>query len=277
MTEPELDWETIAALRSFPAVTFTLGDPDVDAYLDATGEAHPLYAPGQGGFVPPLYATQVRLVKRSLGGRWPSGTVQLDHRIATYRALRRGEALTLDARISRAELRNGRAYFQTVSQLKDAGGSIVGEQSSLSMWAGAPAPTGTSRSAPAPERPRPRPDIGPVSASFPLAAVRAFGAVAGALDPIHVDPEFAKGTRFGVNIAQGRLVMTLLSRLMLERFGVDWLNGNELAVRFVRPVLVGETIVAWGAAREDDPAGLAVWCENASGDTVIGGTARAGT
>ena len=79
--EAELNWSAIKAGRCFPQVAFALDDASVDAYLQATGEADPHYEPA-AGFVPPLYTTLVRFVKASLGGRWPSGTVQLGYRIA---------------------------------------------------------------------------------------------------------------------------------------------------------------------------------------------------
>lgn len=283
--EPELDWSAIAACAAFPRVPFTVSDDVVDAYLEATGEQHALYE-ARGGFVPPLFATLVRLVKRSLGGRWPSGTIQLDHRLATFRPIRRGEQLTLDARIRNAEIRNGKAYFTTRSVMRDEAGSVVGVQESTSMWAGALAAKTQpgSRSETAPRKPVEEFRVpasrdgrfGPVSAHFPLATLRAFGSVAGALDPIHVDPAFAQATRYATNVVQGRLVMALLSRLMLERFGREWLEGNELSVRFVRPVPVDQTVHAWGAPSDGDIAAHTVWCETPLQGPVIVGSARVG-
>jgi 3-hydroxybutyryl-CoA dehydratase len=97
--------------------------------------------------------------------------------------------------------------------------------------------------------------------------LRAYGELAAARDPIHLDPEFAKTTPFGVNVAQGKLVMTLLSRLMLERHGEAWLARGTLDIRFRRPVLVNEPIEAWGGADG------AVWCTNARGERAIEGKA----
>ena len=285
--EPQLDWSVIARCPAFPPVPFVASDELVDAYLQATGERHALYDAHATGFVPPLMATMVRLVKASLGGRWPSGTIQLDHRLATFRPIRRGEALTLDARIQDADIRHGNAYFTTRSVMRDALGAVVGVQSSTSMWAGAvaKAPPGTAGSPAAARRPveplqLPSSDtarFGPVACRYSLRRLRAFGTVAGARDPIHVDPAFAKATRFGTNIAQGRLVMALLSRLMLERFGREWLQASELSVRFVRPVPVDATVHAWGAPSEQDPGAYTVWCELAGQGPVIVGSAQTGT
>jgi 3-hydroxybutyryl-CoA dehydratase len=283
--EPELDWSAIAAKPSFPEMPFTLSDETVDAYLDATGERHLLYEPEGGGFVPPFYTTMVRLVKGSLGGRWPSGTIQLGQRVSTFRPLYRGERLTLQARIESAEIRKGRHFFETASILRDSSRQVVAVHSSMSMWAGAMAspdrragrsvtdarPTNTE--VPAPDRPPP--DFGPATAVFSLETLRGFGRVAGAQDPIHVDPDFARTTRYGTNIVQGRLVTTLISRLMLERFGMDWLRGSTLDIRFVGPALVGQPLRAWGR-RLGNEGEYQVWCETADGVPLITGVARIG-
>lgn len=286
--EPELDWSAFEPGRRFPAVPLALDDAQVDAYLEATGESHPLYE--RGGLAPPLMSTMVRLVKASLGGRWPSGTVQLDHRIAMHRALRRGERLWIDARVTRAWQRNGRSYYELVSELCDGEGARVGLQSSTSMWAGALAPgtrtagpglDGGAREvkpaaqAPALEAPA-LTALGPLQQAYPLTALRAFGRVAGALDPIHVDEAFGRGTRWGVNIAQGRLVMTLLSRLLLARHGRRFLDGHDLQVRFVAPVPVGMSVTARGWLQDIDPCDLVLRCDDPSGRPVITGRVRLG-
>ena len=289
MLEPTLDWSSLAEGRVFPAVPIVLDEASIDAYLEATGESHPLYArQAGGGLAPPFFTTMVRFVKASLGGRWPSGTIQLDHRVSLLRALRRGESLTLDARCGRIDSLKGQPRFEILSTLRDGSGAVAGTQSSASLWAGPPpapalqAPGSTAstasivRNSAAPCADGHGPAdasaaLGPLTDIFPMARVRAFGEVARALDPIHVDTAFARGTRFGVNIVQGRLVMTLLSRLLLQHHGSRWLNGGHLDVRFVRPVRVGEPISAWAAPVAGDPRAFRVWCENSRHERVIDG------
>lgn len=99
----------------------------------------------------------------------------------------------------------------------------------------------------------------------------AYATIAGAHDPIHVDPEFARFTPMSVNIVQAKLVLTLISRLMVEHFGVPWLNQGKISVRICRPVKRDEPIQAWVAPTGD--CEFLVWCENASGDRVIEGVA----
>ena len=289
MLEPTLDWSSLAEGRVFPAVPIVLDEASIDAYLEATGESHPLYArQAGGGLAPPFFTTMVRFVKASLGGRWPGGTIQLDHRVSLLRALRRGESLTLDARCGRIDSLKGQPRFEILSTLRDGSGAVAGTQSSASLWAGPPpapalqapgstastASTVRNSAAPCADGHGPADAsaaLGPLTDIFPMARVRAFGEVARALDPIHVDTAFARGTRFGVNIVQGRLVMTLLSRLLLQHHGSRWLNGGHLDVRFVRPVRVGEPISAWAAPVAGDPRAFRVWCENSRHERVIDG------
>ncbi len=302
--EPELDWNVILEGRTFLEVPLVLDDDAIDSYLGVTGESHPLFAKGPHGLAPPMYTTLVRFAKASLGGRWPSGTIQLDHRLAFFRPFSRGERLTIDVRIRTAETRNGRPHFEAVSIMRDANRVAVGEQTSTSIWAGALPGGGLPEGAlpsrtlpgvmPAASLSAPRPSlgagnpvstdpvnetnarIGPVAARFSLSMLRDFGEVAGALDPIHVDPVFARGTRYGENVVQGRLAMTLLARLMLEYWGEDWLDGGELAVRFRKPLFVDQAAWAWGLPLSAGQRGFAVWCENERGEKVVEGVARIG-
>lgn len=296
MQEPTLDWDSLAEGREFPAASIVLDDASIDAYLEATGERHPLYArDAGGGLAPPLFTTMVRFVKASLGGRWPSGTIQLDHQVSMRRALRRGENLSLETRCGRVDVFKGRPRFEILSTLRDADGAVAGAQSSASLWGGAPPPpaarvngpdhspdhaagsaTNGELQASADEVADEAAALGPVTDSYPMARVRAFGEIALALDPIHVDTEFAQSTRFGANIVQGRLAMTLLSRLMLQHQGSRWLNGGHLDVRFVRPVRVGEAISAWALPMAGRPRAFRVWCENANHQRVIEGEAGIG-
>jgi 3-hydroxybutyryl-CoA dehydratase len=268
MLEPVLEWENLRPGHAFPVARCTLDDAFVDAYLQATGEDHPLY---RAGHAPALCLSLVRFTKASLGGRWPSGTLQLGQRFRSLRALRRGERIAMDLRIGKLEERNGRRYFELLSTGRDEAGAPVAEQQMDLMWAGT---TKAGPSKPSDKKEiKEKPTLGPLTDRFPMARLRAYGEVAGARDPIHLDPEFAKSTPIGANVAQGKLVMTLISRLMLEHLGERWLERGNLDIRFRRPVLVDEPIQAWAAAPGAEGFEFAVWCENPRGERVIEGNA----
>ncbi|HND86518.1 MAG TPA: MaoC family dehydratase [Pseudobdellovibrionaceae bacterium] len=69
-----------------------------------------------------------------------------------------------------------------------------------------------------------------------------FAKVSGDYNPIHVDEEYAKKSRFGRRIAHGMLSAGFISRAL-----VDGLNGEGIYVsqnlKFVNPVFIGDELV----------------------------------
>ena len=66
----------------------------------------------------------------------------------------------------------------------------------------------------------------------------------GDLNPIHIDREYAKDTRFGNVIVPGLLVGGLLSTVMTQStFGNVY---SSQTLKFLKPVYVGDTITAVG-------------------------------
>ena len=72
--------------------------------------------------------------------------------------------------------------------------------------------------------------------------VRQFAEMSGDFNPIHLDDEYAKTTRFGRRIAHGMILGALTSRLMNEKIGS---GGIYLAqsLKFKNPVFIDEEIV----------------------------------
>lgn len=102
------------------------------------------------------------------------------------------------------------------------------------------------------------------------------GAV-GDTNPLHVDAEFARRSRFGQRIAQGILVAGLISTTIgtkLPGVGAIYLGQS---LRFLRPTYIGDTITATvtvKAIREDKPIlTLETVCTNQRGEQVISGEA----
>ncbi len=283
MQEPILDYNHLQVGQQFPAFPCPLDDAFVDAYLEATGEDHSLFRPSPpgGGYAPPLCTGLVRFVKGSLGGTWPTGTVHLSQEVRLLRPLHRGDSLALDVSVGQKEIRNHRRYIELITTTRDLEQRPVAQGAMLMLWAGATLPIGqrsvatasagkpvTEQALPADGRP-----LAPITANFPPARLQAYGSVAAAQDPIHLDPQVAQQTRFGRNIAQGLLVLTLLSRLMTQAFGERWLASGTLQVRFVKPVFVDDRITAGGVGIASDETRCVVWCENQHGESVISGHA----
>lgn len=71
--------------------------------------------------------------------------------------------------------------------------------------------------------------------------VAEFAHVTGDHNPLHLDPEYAAGTRFGKPIVHGVLILGVISKVL----GRDYPGPGSVAVsiqaRFLRPVPVGST------------------------------------
>jgi len=72
--------------------------------------------------------------------------------------------------------------------------------------------------------------------------VRQFAEVSGDYNPIHLDEDYAKTTRFGRRIAHGMILGAITSRLLNEKIGS---GGIYLAqsLKFTNPVSIDEEIV----------------------------------
>ncbi len=107
--------------------------------------------------------------------------------------------------------------------------------------------------------------------------VRQFAAVTGDTNPLHLDEDFARTTRFGRRIAHGVLSLGLISAVLgtqLPGPGAIYLSQE---VRFLRPVYLGEQITAevevlsWDTERRH--LRLRTRCLNAQGAEIVTGEA----
>ncbi|HEX8688016.1 MAG TPA: MaoC family dehydratase [Pyrinomonadaceae bacterium] len=107
--------------------------------------------------------------------------------------------------------------------------------------------------------------------------VRAFAEVTGDRNPVHLDEEYAAGTRFGRRIAHGMLGASLISAVLANELpgrGTVYLSQT---LRFTAPVFPGDTVTARVAVkhvREDKPVvTLETVCTNQRGERVVEGEA----
>ena len=104
-----------------------------------------------------------------------------------------------------------------------------------------------------------------------------FAGASGDHNPIHLDEEHAKGTRFGRRIAHGMLTSSLISNVIgneLPGVGSIYLSQT---LQFLAPVFAGDIITARAtvtSVREDKPiVKLETVCANQRDEVVIKGEA----
>ena len=84
-----------------------------------------------------------------------------------------------------------------------------------------------------------------------------FAGITGDFSPNHVNEEIMKGTTYGRRVAHGVLSLgfaSTTSTLMIERTGMTAVSYGYDRVRFMGPVLVGDTITATYTIVEIDEA-----------------------
>lgn len=100
-------------------------------------------------------------------------------------------------------------------------------------------------------------------------------------NPLHIDPDFAKTTRFGGAIAHGMLSVAFIQELMVRTFGKDWLESGMIEVSFMAPVRPGDAITTEAKVMRAVPAKdadnklhvrIQVLCLNGKQEKVIKGT-----
>lgn len=107
--------------------------------------------------------------------------------------------------------------------------------------------------------------------------IRKFAEVSGDYNPIHLDEEFAKNTRFGRRIAHGMLSGAFISAVLgyeLKERKIVYLSQT---LKFTAPVFIGDTVTATATVtkiREDKPVvTLETVCTNQHGEMLVTGEA----
>jgi Acyl dehydratase len=107
--------------------------------------------------------------------------------------------------------------------------------------------------------------------------IRAFAEATGDRNPLHLDEEFAKQTRFGRRIAHGMLSASLISAVIASELPGQGGIYLGQTLHFVAPVFPGDTVTARvtvSAVREDKPIlKLETVCTNQRDEVVIKGEA----
>lgn len=107
--------------------------------------------------------------------------------------------------------------------------------------------------------------------------IRRFADLSGDYNPIHLDEEFAKQTRFGRRIAHGMLSGAFISSVLGYELSERKTVYLSQTLRFRSPVFIGDTVTTTATVtniREDKPiVTLETVCKNQDGTTLITGEA----
>jgi 3-hydroxybutyryl-CoA dehydratase len=107
--------------------------------------------------------------------------------------------------------------------------------------------------------------------------IRAFAELTGDFNPVHVDDEYARTTRFGRRIAHGMLGASLISAVIANKLPGRGSVYLSQTLRFTAPVYPGDTVTARVTVRhvrEDKPVvTLETVCTNQHGERVVEGEA----
>jgi len=107
--------------------------------------------------------------------------------------------------------------------------------------------------------------------------IRAFAEVSGDFNPIHLDEEFAKTTRFGRRIAHGMLSGAFISAVLGYEFEARKIVYLSQTMRFIAPVFIDDTITTTGTVtnirEEKGIVTLETICTNQNGEMTVKGEA----
>ena len=107
--------------------------------------------------------------------------------------------------------------------------------------------------------------------------IRQFAELSGDHNPIHLDEEFAKQTRFGRRIAHGMLSGAFISAVLGYEFKERKIVYLSQTMKFTAPAYLGDTITTTATVtriREDKPIlTLETVCRNQNGEMTVKGEA----
>jgi 3-hydroxybutyryl-CoA dehydratase len=120
-------------------------------------------------------------------------------------------------------------------------------------------------------------DSAEITKTIEQADIDAFAGVTGDHNPVHVDEEFAKTTRFGRRIAHGMFTASLISSVLANKLPGEGSVYLGQTLQFVAPVFPGDEVTARVTVkqiREDKPIlKLETICVNQRNEIVIRGEA----
>lgn len=120
-------------------------------------------------------------------------------------------------------------------------------------------------------------DIAEFSKTISGKDVQTFADLTGDYNPVHLDEDYARETRFGRRIAHGMLTASLISSVIAHKLPGEGTIYLGQTLQFLAPVYLDDTVTARVTVvkiREDKPiATLETVCVNQRGEMLIKGEA----
>jgi acyl dehydratase len=112
----------------------------------------------------------------------------------------------------------------------------------------------------------------PARLTVDAALIAAYAELTQDFNPIHLDADFAASTPMGGVIAHGTMSIGLVWQSIERSLGTAALTEADLDIRFIKPVRLGEALVAGGQRRAGSPHAYEVWVrsEHDNSDRLVG-------
>ncbi len=108
--------------------------------------------------------------------------------------------------------------------------------------------------------------------------IKQFAEISGDFNPIHLDEEFAKNTRFGRRIAHGMLSGAFISAVLGNEFKDIKIVYLSQTMKFTAPVFIGDTVTTTATVtniRDDKPIiTCETICTNQHGERLVIGESK---
>lgn len=195
-----------------------------------------------------------------------------------------GKKLTLHSVIVDKQVRRGKPYLMTETEIKDEDGRLIERFKRTSMvsspklgqkwWA----------------RPTRETEVGAeleaVVKTFDMTTMSEFEALYGLasdgqMENFHNDDQAAETAGLRVPIASAHQTISYMHELLNKFFGHDWVRGGTLSLKFIRPIVEGDRVAYKGRVKDKVEENgrmrliLDVWTENQRGHQTAVGSASA--
>jgi hypothetical protein len=129
-------YEDVAVGDVFPArpLAFEVSAERVGAFLDATGNAGTLYRAGDRLASAPSMIACVYLIDLLAARGSPPGGIHAKQALRFHRAVRLGETLSIQARVTETYIRKDRPYVVAEFEARGSDGGLVSTGRVTSIW-----------------------------------------------------------------------------------------------------------------------------------------------